>query len=255
MEVRILICYWGMSSIPGYPSNSITHCSSTNNSKSIQTASWRSVMHFSVSFVFLLLYSSGPCYCTYTHAWHLVMSLHGRCVTQHPDSLGKITPVLDREKRSLPEVLDFPFCHLLSVGEFSCGQHGYSGPAIYPQTDLLAAKQPALVHTLRISLLLSQFSSLLSHSGLCSCLPYTVSDSIRLYLCFHLPPSTFSFSYPALFHYLSLCQGANVGLQMKQLDFHLRLPGIDMCCWASGWTLCFSDALTRENETPSTSHT
>lgn len=131
-------------------------------------------MRFCVSFVFLL-YSSGPCYCTYTHAWHLVMSLHERCVTQHPDSLGKITPVSGREKLSLPEVLDFPFCYLLSVGEFSCGQHGYNAPAICPQTDLLAAKQPAPVHTLKISLLLSQFP-------LCSLTMSFVPAFLTLYL-------------------------------------------------------------------------
>lgn len=45
--------------------------------------------------------------------------------------------------------------------------------------------------------------------------------------------------------YLSLCQGPNVGLQMKQLDFHLRLPGINMCCSLSGRTLSASPMLSR----------
>lgn len=45
--------------------------------------------------------------------------------------------------------------------------------------------------------------------------------------------------------YLSLCQGPNVGLQMKQLDFHLRLPGINMCCSLSGRTLSTSPMLSR----------
>lgn len=147
-------------------------------------------MHLCVSFVFLPLYSSGPCYCTYTPAWHLVMSLHGRCVTQHPDSLGKITLVLDRGKLSLPEVLDFPFCHLQSVGEFSRGQRGYSGTAVSPQTDLLAAKQPVLVHILRVSLVLAQFPSALPSWALfllcLHCIWFRLSRSL-----FHITPSPF----------------------------------------------------------------
>lgn len=87
-----------------------------------------------------------------------------------------------------------------------------------------------------------------SHSGLCSCLPHTVSDSIYRYPCFHLTPSfspSCSLSLPC---YLSLCQGANVGLQMKQLDFHLRLKGIDMCCSVAGRTLSASPTLSHKGE-------
>lgn len=87
----------------------------------------------------------------------------------------------------------------------------------------------------------------LSHSGLCSCFPYTVSDSTCLYPCLHLTPRFFFFFSQAcsLPRYLSLCQGPNVGLQMKQLDFHLRLPGINMCCSLSGRTLSTSPMLSR----------
>lgn len=125
------------------------------------------------------------------------MSLHARCVRQHPDSLRKITSVLDREKLPVPGVLYFPPCYLLRVGDFSCGQHGCCAPAIRLHTDLLADKQPVPAHTVRLSLLLFQlspFSLSLSHSGLCSCFPYTVSDSTCLYPCLHLTPRFFFFS-------------------------------------------------------------
>lgn len=175
------------------------------------------------------------------------MSLHARCVRQHPDSLRKITSVLDREKLPVPGVLYFPPCYLLRVGDFSCGQHGCCAPAIRPHTDLLADKQPAPAHTVRLSLLLFQLSPFsLSHSGLCSCLPYTVSDSTCLYPCLHLTPRFFFPQACSLPRYLSLCQGPNVGLQMKQLDFHLRLPGINMCCSLSGRTLSASPMLSQE---------
>lgn len=39
MEVSILLCYGGMSNIPGHPSYFITRCSSSNNSKSLQIVS------------------------------------------------------------------------------------------------------------------------------------------------------------------------------------------------------------------------
>lgn len=171
------------------------------------------------------------------------MSLHGRCVTQHCDSLRKITSVLDTEKLPLAEVFDFPFCYLPSVGDFSCGQHGCSAPALCPQTDPLAANSQ-LLYTL--SLLLSQFSSSLSLT-----LGF-VPAFLTLYLIpsVSVPASTLHLLFPILLplsRYLSLCQGANVGLQMKQLDFHLRLPGIDICFSVSGRALCLSDALTGEN--------
>lgn len=176
------------------------------------------------------------------------MSLHGRCVTQHPDSLRKITSVLGREKQPLPEVLDFPLCYLPSVGDFSCGQHGCRVPAICPQTDLLAAIQPALVHTLAFSTSFSVFcfSPSPPHSGFVPAfltvylIPSVSIPAFTLHLLF-FPPSC-SLSVPC---YLSLCQGANVGLQMKQLDFHLRLPKIDMCCSVSGRTLSASPTLSR----------
>lgn len=177
------------------------------------------------------------------------MSLHARCVRQHPDSLRKITSVLDREKLPVPGVLYFPPCYLLRVGDFSCGQHGCCAPAIRLHTDLLADKQPAPAHTVRLSLLLFQLS------------PFSLSLSLRaLFLLslhciwFHLslslptPYTSFFFFFSqvcSLPRYLSLCQGPNVGLQMKQLDFHLRLPGINMCCSLSGRTLSTSPMLSR----------
>lgn len=176
------------------------------------------------------------------------MSLHARCVRQHPDSLRKITSVLDREKLPVPGVLYFPPCYLLRVGDFSCGQHGCCAPAIRLHTDLLADKQPAPAHTVRLSLLLFQLSPFSL-----SLTPGFVLAFLTLYL---IPPVSipaytlhlvfFFFSQAcSLPRYLSLCQGPNVGLQMKQLDFHLRLPGINMCCSLSGRTLSTSPMLSR----------
>lgn len=167
------------------------------------------------------------------------MSLHGRCVTQRPDSLRKITSVLGREKLPLPEVLDFPLCYLPSVGDFSCGQQGCRAPAICPQTDLLAAKQQALVHAQAFS---TSFSVFLSSLSLWAFVP----AFLTLYLIpsVSIPAFTVHLFFP-LPRYLSLCQGANVGLQMKQLDFHLGLPEIDMCCSVSGRTLSASPALSQ----------
>lgn len=134
---------------------------------------------------------------------------------QHPDSLRKITSVLGREKLPLPEVLDFPLCYLPSVGDFSCGQLGCRAPAICPQTDLLAAKQPSLVHTQAFSTF-SLFFFSLSLWGF-------ISTFLTLYLIpsVSIPASTFHLLFPIvlspLARYLSLCQGSNVGLQMKQL--------------------------------------
>lgn len=252
MEVSLLLCYGGISNIPGHPSNSITHCSSVNNSKSIQIASCISLFPLSSS-----SRSIPAGHVTYTHAWHLVMSLHGICVTQHHDSLRKITFVLDREKLPLPGVFDFSLCYLLSVGAFSCGQHGCSVPA-----TLYVHRQICWQLT----------ASSCTHSGfLCFFLsfpflsptPSFVASFLTLYLIpsVSIPASTLHLPFPIPLspcRYLSLCQGANVGLQMKQLDLHLRLPAIDTCCSVSGRTLCLSDALTRENgqanETPSIPH-
>lgn len=172
------------------------------------------------------------------------MSLHGRSVTQRPDSLRKITSVLGREKLPPPEVLDFPLCCLPSVGDFSCGQHGCRAPAICSQTDLLAAKQAALAHTQAVSTSFSVFLFSLSLT-----LGF-VPASLTLYLIpsVSIPAFTLHLPFPILLslpRYLSLCQGANVGLQMKQLDFHLRLPEIDMCCSVSGRTLSASPTLSQ----------
>lgn len=184
MEVSILHHYGGMSSIPGHPSNSITYCSDANNSKSIQIVSWREHHAFLSS-----SFSIPVGRVTYTSGWHLMMSLHGRCVTQHCDSLGKITSVLDRGKLSLPEGLDFPFCCLPSVGEFSCGQLGCSAPATVHRR-ICWQQNSRISCTARLSLFLSQFSALHSHSRLCSCLSYTVSDSICLPLLPHYTSSS-----------------------------------------------------------------
>ena len=102
-----------------------------------------------------------------------------------------------------------------------------------PRTELLAAKQRALLHTFSTS-----FSVFLSSLGFVPAFLPTGSDSICLY-----PPFTYTSFF--LSCCLSLRQGANVGLQMKQLDFHLRLPGIDMCCSVSGRTLSASPTLSQ----------
>ncbi len=174
------------------------------------------------------------------------MSLHGRCVTQHPDLLRKITSVLGRERLPLTEVLGFPLCYLPSVGDFSCGQHGCKAPAICAQTDLLAAKQPARAQTRAFS----SPSSSLSHT----LTPGFVTAFLTLYLIPSVSIPTFTLHLlfprpaPSRSLTLSLCQGANLGLQMKQLDFHLRLKGIDMCCSVSGRTLSTSPMLSHGGE-------
>lgn len=87
---------------------------------------------------------------TYTQARHLVMSLHGRCVTQHPDSLMEITSVFRQAEAATARGVGFPSA-IYCAGDFSCGQHSYRAPALRPRTDLMAAEQPALVHALASS--------------------------------------------------------------------------------------------------------
>lgn len=60
MKVSIPLCYRGMSSIPGHPSNSITGCSNSSNSKSTQVLTL--TMNPCFPFVFLPPYSGRPCY-------------------------------------------------------------------------------------------------------------------------------------------------------------------------------------------------
>lgn len=171
------------------------------------------------------------------------MSLHGRCVTQDPDPLRKITSVIGREKLPQPEVLDFPLCSLPSVGEFSCGQLGCRAAAICARSDLLAAKQLSIACTdsgFLYFFLLSSFSlqDLFLPSSLC------IGFHLSLAL---LPPScshwcSLSLSLP---RYLSICQGANVGLQMKQLPSQATRDRYVLLSIRQD-TLCLSDALTRE---------
>lgn len=200
MEVSILLCYGGTSRIPGHPCNSITRCSSAN-SKSIQIMSWWSGMHFCVSFVFLLLlYSSGPCY------------LHS-CLTSSDVftwEMCNTTPWFTEEDNLCFRQGDavtgkgvgFPSSAIYRAWDISPAVSMAAEPKLYVHRLICWQPNSQLSYTLRISLLLSQFSSPLSHSGLCSCLPYTVSDSICLYPCFHLTPP-FSSSC-SLSHSLSL---------------------------------------------------
>ena len=186
MEVSILLFCGGMSSIPGYSSNfsSSTSGPRSNNSNSIQM-----ILTLHHAFEFLLSSCCIPVgHVTYTHAWHLVMSLHGRWVTQHPDSPRKITFVLGREKLPLPEVLYFLLCILLSVGDFSCGQHGCSVPTACPYADLLAGKQPALYFSTSLSLFLVSFSLALFFLTLYP-IPSVSFPASTLHLCRPIPLS------------------------------------------------------------------
>lgn len=194
-------------------------------------------MHLWFSFVFfLLLYSSGPCY------------LHSR-LTSSGDftcEMCNTTPRFTDEDN---------LCFRQGEG-FCCGQYGDRAPAICPQTDLLAAKQPALIRTLAFS----AFSSLSLSLGFVPALP-TLYLIPYVYPCLHLKPPLPTLPPKILRSLLSsLSLWPNVGRQMKQLDFHLRLKEIDMCCSVSGRALCLSYALSQgregqANQIPRTPHT
>lgn len=151
-------------------SDSITPCSSANNSKSIQIVSWWSVMHFCVSFVFfLLLYSSGPCY------------LHSRLTSSDVFTWELCNPTL-----WFTDEDNLCFRH----GEAATARGVGFPSAIYRGWEISPAVSTATEHQLHVHRLIcwqpnSQLSyalwlSLLSLSGLCSCLPYTVSNSFCL---------------------------------------------------------------------------
>lgn len=130
-------------------SDSITPRSSANNSKSIHIVSWWDVMHFWLSFVFLLpLYSSGPCYLHSSSTSSDVFTLE-MCNTTPWFTDGDNLCFRQAEAATARGV-GFPSA-IYRAGDFSCGQHSYRAPALCPQTDLLAAKQPALVHALASS--------------------------------------------------------------------------------------------------------
>lgn len=201
MEVSIPLCYGGMSSIPGHPSNSITRCPTANNSKSIQIVSWWSVTHFRVPFVFLLLlYSSGPCY------------LHSRLTSSDVFTWEKCnsTPRFTEEdnlcfrqgEAATARGVGFPSLLFTERGRFLLRSAWLQSPS-YMFTDWSAGSQTgsSRTHSGCLYFFLSFPLLSLPHSGLCSCLPYTVSDSICLYPCFHLTPP---FSYLALSPSLSL---------------------------------------------------
>lgn len=161
------------------------------------------------------------------------MSLHGSCVTQHSDSLMKITSVLGMEKLPLPEELDFP--RLFTEGGRFPLRSARLQSTSYMSTDWSAGSQTASSRTH------SGFLFFLSLGFLPSlhCIQFILS--IHAFT-LNLPPPIL----PSLPSYLSLWP--NVGLQMKQLDFHLRLKGIDMCCSVSGRTLSASPMLSHKGE-------
>lgn len=240
MEVSILLCCRGMSSIPGHPSNSITRCSSANNSKSIQIASWWSVMHCCVSFVFLrLLYSSGPCY-LHSHLTSSDVFTWEMCNTT-PWFTERDNLCFRQGDAATARGVGFPSA-IYRAWEISPAVSMAAEPQLYIHRLICwqLTASSSTVHTQAFSTSFSFFLSSLSLTPgfvLAFLTPYLIPSvsipAFTLHLLFPLP------------RYLFLCQGANVGLQMKQLDYHLRLPEINMCCSVSGRTLSASPTLSQ----------
>lgn len=208
---------------PDTSSYFITRCSSTNNSKSLQIVSWWSVIHFWVTFVsLLLLCSSGPCYLWHAHftssdvsTWDVKQNLW---FTDEDNLWFRQGEAVTATGFGFPSLL------------FSEGvllQSAWLHLQIYVLRLICWQPNNQLLHALR----LSPFSLL--SAGFVSAFP-TLYLIPSVYLCFN-PKPPFPHILPSLSSYLSLWP--NVGLQIKQLGFHLTLKGIDMCCSVSGRTL------------------
>lgn len=186
--------------------------------------------------------STGPCY------------LHSRLTSHHVCTweMCNTTPPPPRfadnlcfrrggGRLPLPEVLDFPVL-FAEGGSFHLRSARLAERQLYVHRLICWQPNSRLLRALSASLLALFLPS--PH-----CIQFT--PSIHAFTLNH--PSSPPRSYLSLW--------PNVGLQMKQLDFHLGLKGIDMCCSVSGRTLsCLPRALSRgipgqANQTPPTPRT
>lgn len=190
VEVSILLCYWGMSSIPGHPFNSITHCSSANNPKS--------------SFLCSL------CLPPAVLQWAMLLYLHSRLTSRDvftwemcnttPWFTGEDNPCFRQGEAVIARGVGFPFLLFTERGRVLLRSAWLQSPS-YMSTDWSARSQTAGSCT--HSRFLYFFLGFLSARSLWA----LFLPSLHC-IWFHLslspfPPYTSSFSYPVLSHYLS----------------------------------------------------